>query len=127
MSVRGPEHARTLANEEVGIGTVESYSSALLGITRDHDGDTLVFVIGDTNDEAWYGPAEAVGDLLEEVPEELQHYADQIDELAADSKGLIFDFNSIEPWSFFQDTGEIHHDRFQSVDDVIGFVDALKL
>jgi len=120
-AVRGSEHARLLVEDAVrGVEAVR-YARAQLGVVRDEDGEFLVFVFGDEED-ASYGTLEALGDLLQEIDDELDDNIDLVDAMSEATRGLAYDLNSIEPWSHFDEAGEVNENRLELIADVAELV-----
>lgn len=125
--VRGSEHARLLVEDAVRGAQTVRYARAQLGVVRDKDGELLVFVFGDEEDNASYGTLEAVGDLLQEIDDEIDDNIDLIDAMSEATQGLAYDLNSIEPWSHFDEAGEVNENRFELIEEVAERVTTLSL
>ena len=120
--VRGPEHARLLAGAAVQESNDVRYSQALIGFVRNEHEELLVFIFADGEDDVIYGAYEEVEDLLEEIADELDENVDFIDTMSEDNRGLVYDLNAVDPWSFFDELGEVDEQRLEQIADVAELV-----
>ncbi|TWF49506.1 hypothetical protein [Neorhizobium alkalisoli] len=125
--VRGSEHARLLVEEAVRGAEAVRYARAQLGVVRDENGELLVFVFGDEEDDASYGTLEVLGDLLHEIDDDLDDNFDLIDVMSEAALGLAYDLNSVEPWSHFDEAGEVDENRLELIEEVAERVTTLSL
>lgn len=130
-SARSIEHARWLIAEAirtsritqsdttVNDGTFDKpgYTDATVGVARAGDGSILIFIID--LDGGWqYGSYDTFRDLVDPFEDWLRDFAEIIDDLSADDRGLLFDLNFEEPFSYFEGSGFVSAQRFLEAEDV---------